>query len=299
VTLTLTRAVPDADRAVRALELAVTRRLDGLLQGDHLGRLPGPGWEPNDARLYQPGDDVRRIDWNVTARANGVHVRNTVADRELETWVVVDGSASLDFGTDQWQKRDLATAAVATFGFLSCHGGSRFGLVVADGDGARVHPPRSGRDHVRRLVRELANRPPAGTGAADLASALDRVRRSGRHPGVVVLVSDLLGEHAWVRPLRAHAERSRTIAVEVRDRREDELPAVGLLTLVDPETGAIREMPTGKPALRARFAAAAAVRRAEAHQAARRAGAEHLVLTTNRDWLTDIARFHLTSRRHP
>jgi uncharacterized protein (DUF58 family) len=297
VTLTVAGAVPRAERTTRQLELAVTRRLDGLLQGDHVGRLPGPGWEPNDGRDYQPGDDVRRIDWNLTARSGTVSVRNTVADRELETWVVADGSASLDFGTAQWHKRDLATATAAAFGFLSCDGGSRFGLVLADADGTRTYPARAGRDHVRQIVGDLAQRPPAGLGPADLPQALERVRRIAPRAGAVVLVSDLLGEHRWVPALRTHAAARRTIAVEIRDRREDELPAVGLLTVVDPETGAIREIPTGKPVLRARFAAAAAERRAATRQAVRRAGAEHLVLDTDRDWLTDITRFHLTARR--
>lgn len=297
MTLTVDRAVPDVHRTVRGLELAVTHRLDGLLQGDYRGLVPGPGWEANDGRPYQFGDDVRRIDWSLSARSAEIHVRDTIADRELETWVVIDGSASLDFGSDQWEKRDLAIAATAAFGFMSCTSGSRFGVVVADPSGVRVHPARSGRDHVRRVLRDLTVRPRAEQGSIDLADAIDRIRRIGRRPGAIVLVSDLLGDDTWVRSMRAHAARSHTLVAEVHDRREDELPAVGLLTLVDPETGALREVQTSDAGLRSRFAAAAAARRDTARRAVRSSGAGHLVLTTDRDWLRDLARHHLTARR--
>jgi uncharacterized protein (DUF58 family) len=240
---------------------------------------------------------VRRIDWSLSARSGEVHVRDSVADRELETWVIVDGSASLDFGTDQWRKRDLAIAATAAFGFMSCMSGSRFGAVVADPDGIRVHPAVGGRDHVRRVLHDLHRRPPAGPGDADLNGALERIRRLGRRPGAVVLVSDLICDDSWVRPMRVHAHRSNTVIAEIRDVREDELPAVGLLTLVDPETGRTREVQTNDRALRARFNAAAIDRRSAARRTARSSGADHLVLTTNRDWLTDIVRYHITKRR--
>jgi uncharacterized protein (DUF58 family) len=260
------------------------------------------------------GDDVRRIDWSLTARSNEVHVRDTIADHELETWIVIDGSASLDFGTDQWEKRDLAIAVAATFGFLSCKGASRFGVVVAEPSGPKVFPALGGIDHVRRTLRELQLRPRAVSpssrirkpvdghvdGHVDLGAAVERIARIGRRPGLVVLVSDLLSDPdataSWVRTLRAHSVRAHTIVAELRDRRDDELPAVGLVTLIDPETGRIRDVYTDDPKLRSRFAAAAAERRDAMRTAVRRSGAEHLVLTTDRDWLTDIVRHHLTKR---
>jgi uncharacterized protein (DUF58 family) len=297
VTLDVAQAVPSAQRTVRTLELAVTRRLDGLLQGEYRGFLLGPGWEPNDGRAYQVGDDVRRIDWSLSARSDEIHVRDSIADRELETWVVVDGSASLDFGTDQWRKRDLAVAATAAFGFMSCMSGSRFGAVVAGSDGIRVHPAAGGRAHVRRVLHDLHRHRPEQPGGADLNGALERIRRLGRRPGAVVVVSDLICDDTWVRPMRVHAHRSNTVIVEIRDVREDELPAVGLLTLVDPETGRTREVQTNDRALRARFNAAAIDRRAAVRRTARSSGADHLVLTTNRDWLTDIVRYHIIKRR--
>ncbi len=297
MTIQVGKAIPEAQRSVRSLELSVTRRLDGLLQGDYRGLLPGPGWEPNDGRPYEVGDDVRRIDWSLSARSNEIHVRDTIADRELETWVVLDGSASLDFGTDQWEKRDLAIAAAAAFGFMSCMTGSRFGAVIADPTGIKVHHASNGRDHVRRVLRALHQRPPAGMGDTDLAGAIERIRRIGRRPGAVVLVSDLLGDDAWVRPMRAYADRSHTVIAEIRDIREDALPAVGLLTLVDPETGIVREVQTNNRKIRARFAEAAAERRTTARRTARSSGADHFVLSTDRDWLTDIVRYHLMKRK--
>ena len=219
---------------------------------------------------------------------------------------MIDGSASLDFGTDQWEKRDLAIAVAATFGFLSCKGASRFGVVVAEPSGPKVFPALSGIDHVRRTLRELQLRPrpasPAGPidGHVDLGTAIERIARIGRRPGLVVLVSDLLSDPdasaSWVRTLRAHSVRAHTVVAELRDRRDDELPAVGLVTLVDPETGRVRDVYTDDPKLRSRFAAAAAERRDTMRTAVRRSGAEHLVLATDRDWLTDIVRHHLTKR---
>ena len=124
----------DPRKVLQTLELTVTRRLDGLLQGDHQGLVPGAGTEADEAREYEPGDDVRKIDWPLTARSGVVHVRNTIADRELETWLLVDGSASMEFGTADSTKRDLALAAAAAIGFLGGRGGNRIGALVLDGD---------------------------------------------------------------------------------------------------------------------------------------------------------------------
>src|SRR3954452_2292583 len=149
---------------LRQLEMAVTRKLDGLLQGDHQGLVPGGGTETADGRLYAPGDDVRRMDWNLTARTGVPHVRTTIADRELETWIVVDGSASLDFGTAACEKRDLALAASAAFTFLTIRGGNRVGASIF-GPEAAVVPPRSGRSAALALLHQLEQRGRAADGA--------------------------------------------------------------------------------------------------------------------------------------
>jgi len=162
------------ESALRTLEMDVRRRLDGLLQGNHLGLVPGPGTEPGEARPYQPGDDVRRMDWAVTARTTVAHIRETVADRELETWLAVDLSASLDFGTAACEKRDLAVAAVAAFTHLTGGGGNRIGAVLSTGQETARLPARGGLAHARGLVRRVAMTPRAPEGVrGDLAALLE------------------------------------------------------------------------------------------------------------------------------
>jgi uncharacterized protein (DUF58 family) len=286
-----------SEEALRRLELLVTRKLDGLLHGDHQGIVPGGGSEAGEGRVYQPGDDVRRIDWNLTARSTVTSVRDTVADRELETWLVVDGSASLDFGTAECSKRDLASAAAAAFGFLTCRDGNRLGAVLYGPEGATVLPPRTGREGVLRLLRRLGRRPPAAEGAASLGTALRRARMVVRRRGLVVVVSDLLDDDDWPGQLRALAARHEVVVVQVGDPREAELPAVGYLTVVDPETGRRHEVQTANRRFRERFATAAAEQRAAAARSVRTAGAGHLELATDRDWLLDVVRFTAARRR--
>ncbi|HVF06453.1 MAG TPA: DUF58 domain-containing protein [Frankiaceae bacterium] len=285
-----------ADR-LRQLELLVTRRLDGVVAGDHQGRVRGVGSEVEDARVYVPGDDSRRIDWNATARLGDVHVRDTIADRELETWLVFDGSASLDFGTATCEKRDLALAAAAAFAFVTAGPGNRIGAVVYDGSGARIVAPRSGRDGTLALLHTLGSRDRAAEGDASLAAAIRRCRLAAPRRGLMVVVSDLLDGSDWQRELVAASVKHDVVVAEVRDPREDGLPPVGLLTLVDPETGRRVEVQTNSRKLRARFAEAAAARRAAARDAVRKAGAAHLVLSTDRDWLQDLVRFTVARRQ--
>ncbi|MDQ3578267.1 MAG: DUF58 domain-containing protein, partial [Actinomycetota bacterium] len=178
------------EAGLRLLELDVRRRLDGLLQGNHLGLVPGPGSEPGEARPYQPGDDVRRMDWAVTARTTVPHIRETVADRELETWLVVDLSASLDFGTAACEKRDLAVAAVAAIAHLTRGGGNRIGALIATGERMIRVPARGGLAHARGLVKKVAETPRATEGVrGDLADAVEQLRRPPRRRGLAVVIS--------------------------------------------------------------------------------------------------------------
>ena len=296
---TLPRAgVQNPQEALRQLQLVVTRRLDGLLQGDYLGLVPGHGSEPGESRVYVEGDDVRRIDWNVTARTTVPHVRDLIADRELETWALVDCSASLDFGTAQCEKRDLALAAVAAIGFLTARMGNRMGAVIVRPDGSVRVPARSGRQAMMALLHTMATRPRVdGGGPTDLTAALESMMRPPRRRGLTVVVSDFLAPPGWERPLRALATRHQVLAVEVIDPRELELPDVGYLTLVDPETGRRREIQTAQASLRSRYAEAAAAQRAAIASSIRTAGASHLVLRTDRDWLRDVVEFVLMARR--
>jgi uncharacterized protein (DUF58 family) len=285
------------EAGLRLLELDVRRRLDGLLQGNHLGLVPGPGTEPGEARPYQPGDDVRRMDWAVTARTTTPHIRETVADRELETWLAIDLSASLDFGTAACEKRDLVIASVAAVAHLTRGGGNRIGAVVATGaDTARI-PARGGLAYARGLIRKIAETPtpPDGT-AGDLSGLLEQLRRPPRRRGLIVVISDFLGDITWQRSLRALSGRHDLVAIEVVDPRDIDLPDVGTVVLSDPETGRQREV-DATPLLRREFAAAAAQHRADVAAAIRRAGAGHLVLRTDSDWVADTVRFVVARKR--
>lgn len=279
------------------LELLVTRKLDGLLLGDHQGLVPGGGSEPADGRPYEPGEDVRRMDWNLTARSGSPHVRTTVADRELECWLVVDTSASLDFGTAECEKRDLALAAAAAFGLLTARDGNRVGALLFGPSGLSVSPPRGGRSAVLALLRRLERLPRAGEGEVDIAASLRRVRMIARRRGLVVVITDLMDTGPWERELRGLGARHDVVVAQVRDPRESELPPVGLLTLVDPETGRRVEVQTDNPPLRERFALAATQRQDAVRRAVRVAGASHLELSTGRDWLLDVVRFVAARRR--
>ncbi|HZG91550.1 MAG TPA: DUF58 domain-containing protein [Pseudonocardia sp.] len=285
------------EAALRTLELTVRGRLDGLLQGNHLGLVPGPGSEPGEARAYQPGDDVRRMDWAVTARTTEAHVRETVADRELETWAVLDLSPSLDFGTAACEKRDLAIAALAAVAHLTRGGGNRIGAILSTGAETVRVPARGGLAHSRGLLRRIAETPRAPEGTrGDLAEAVERLRRPPRRRGLAVVISDFLGEPDWERPLRALSARHELLAVEVLDPLELELPDVGSVVLADPETGRQREVVT-TPLLRREFAAAAAAHRDLVAATLRRCGAAQLTLRTDSDWITDIVRFALARKR--
>lgn len=279
---------------LRRLELDVTIRLDGMLSGDHLAYAPGPGTERAGARPYEPGDDARRIDWSLTARALTTHVRTTEADRELETWVVVDRSASLDFGTAQREKREVVLAAVAAFGFLSVRGGNRLGVIVAGGERLTRLPARTGRLAVLAALSAIYDTPRRETGpapGADLTAALIQLERTQSRRGQVVVVSDFLDTADWAASLQRLAMRHQLIAAQVSDRREFDLPPVGMLSVVDAETGQHLHIQTNTPALRERYAAAAAARQERIRHAMGQAGAAHLQLSTDRDWLVDVVRF--------
>jgi uncharacterized protein (DUF58 family) len=303
-----------AEAVLSRLQLLVTRKLDGLLQGDYVGLLPGPGSEAGESREYRPGDDVRRMDWPVTARTTQPHVRRTVADRELETWLAVDLSASLDFGTARWLKRDLVIAAAAAMAHLTVRGGNRIGAVVGTGPGtpakarrrsAAEEPPpaavrlpaRPGRKEAQGLLRSIA-RTEIRPGRADLGALVDMLNRPPRRRGVAVVISDFLAPvEQWERPVRKLGVRHDVVGIEVVDPRELELPDVGVLTLADPESGALHEVQTADPKLRQRYADAAAAQRGEIARALRAAGAAHLRLRTDTDWLLDMVRF-VAAQRH-
>ena len=298
------------ERRLRRLELSITRRLDGMLHGQHLGLLPGIGSEPAGSREYRAGEDeVRRMDWAVTARTTVPHVRTVDSDRELATWVLVDGTPSMDFGTAEFEKRELAVAAVAAVGFLTAGAGNRLGAHLLRPDGVRRFPARVGRMHLLGMLRTLMATPRAEPGAETMGfgAAVEGVHRAVRRRGLVVLVSDFLdgldqdglGPAApeWEQPMRRLATRHQVLAVQITDPRERELPDVGLLTLVDPETGQRREVSSASRRLRERYAEAARTQQRTITDALRRTGASHLPLRTDGDWIADIVRHVHAQRR--
>ena len=298
------------ERRLRRLELMVTRRLDGMLHGQYLGLLPGIGSEPAGSREYRAGEDeVRRMDWSVTARTNVAHVRQVDADRELATWVLVDATPSMDFGTAEFEKRELAIAAVAAVGFLTAGSGNRLGAHLLGPQGVRRFPARGGRTHLLGMLRTLLAVPRAmpATDPVGLATAIDGLHRAVPRRGLAVVVSDFLdgldedglgpGAPDWEQPLRRLAARHQVLAVQVSDPREQELPDVGLLTVVDPESGVLREVPTASRKLRERYAAAARTQQESITAALKRAGAAQLRLRTDRDWVADIVRHVHAQRR--
>ena len=250
--------------------------------------------------MFSPGDDARRIDWNLTARSLVPHVRTTEADRELEAWIVADRSASLDFGTAQREKRDVVLAAVAAFGFLIVRGGNRLGILICGGDDvARIEPASSRTALLGALSRlyDTPRRPQGPAEQADLAATLRQFERVQRRRGQLIVISDFLDGSDWPAPLRRISLRHHVVAVQVIDPREFELPSVGMLALVDTETGQTMHVQTRSERLRERYAVAATERHDFIAARLRSAGAQHVVLSTGRDWLTDITRF-VGQQRH-
>ena len=291
------------EAVLRRLELTVRAKLDGLLQGNHQGLVPGPGSETGESRQYVPGDDVRRMDWPVTARTMTPHVRLTIADRELETWLVVDLSPSMDFGTALTDKRELVLAAITAVVHLTVRGGNRVGALVSNGEQTYRIPALPGTAHARYLIRRIAATPKAqSSGADNLVAMLESLRRPPRRRGLVAVVSDFLDTSgaqppAWQRALKALSARHELLGIEVLDPRELVLTDAGLVTFVDPETGRQLEVQTSDRVVQERYAAAATAQRTVIASSLRHAGAGHLQLRTDRDWLDDVVRFVLARRR--
>jgi uncharacterized protein (DUF58 family) len=283
---------PTPEALLRALDVVVRRRVEALLSGDHRSTAIGIGTELAQIRPYQPGDDVRRIDWNVTARTQEPHVRDQVAERALVSWLVLDTSPSMTFGTADRRKADVAEGVALAVGHVGTRHGNRLGVVTFGDAKPLAVPPRQGRVGLIGLLT-IARREPQGDGggATSLGEALARTGRLATSRALIFVVSDFRGPRDWRRDLIELAGRHDVVAVEIRDQREQELPDVGELWLVDPETGRQLRVDTSRRRLRERFAAAAAAERAELVAELRSAGADHVVLWTAGDWLRTFAGF--------
>ena len=281
---------------LRALEVKIGRRMEGLLAGDYRSSLFGDGTEFAQVRPYEPGDDVRRIDWNVTARTREPHVRVDLAERVLVTWLVLDTSPSMQFGTADRRKADVAEGAAIAIGHVATRRGNRLGIVTFGGAEPRALPARQGRMGLVGLLAAIRQEPEpdgddARPGATSLGEAINRAGALARQRSLVVVVSDFRGPRDWRRPLLELAGRHDVVALEVRDRREQELTNVGALWLVDPETGRLMHVDTRSRRLRERFATAAAAERADVARQLALAGVRHHVLATSGDWLRSLAVF--------
>jgi uncharacterized protein (DUF58 family) len=285
---------PLSSSSLRALELSVGRRVDGLLAGDYKSAFAGVGSELWQVRPYEAGDDVRRIEWNVTARTGDPHVRVELAERVLVTWLVLDASASMAFGTAERRKADVAEGVAVAIGYAATRRGNRLGT-VSFGTEAKVEPPRQGRRALLDTLHLLRDLPPSGSGS--LRDALELADKVARQRSLVVVVSDFRGRADWRSPLLRLAGRHAVLAVEVRDPREQELADVGELRLVDPETGRQLRVDTGDRGLRERFSAAAADERRALVTSLATAGVRHVAVSTEGDWLRPLAAF-LRRGRH-
>jgi uncharacterized protein (DUF58 family) len=283
---------PTPEALLRALDVVVRRRVEALLAGEYRSNSVGIGTELAQIRPYQPGDDVRRIDWNVTARTREPHVRDQVAERALVSWLVMDTSPSMCFGTAERRKADVAEGVALAVGHLATRRGNRLGVVTFGDETPVTIPPRQGRVGLMGLLASLRREPQVeGGGATSLGEALARAARLAHSRSLFFLVSDFRGPRDWKTPLLSLAGRHDVLAVEIRDRREQELPDVGELWLVDPETGRHLRVDTSRRKLRETFAAAAEAERAELTTELRRCGVDHLVLWTAGDWLRSFAGF--------
>lgn len=294
---------PSTRRVLAQLELLVAQRLAGAVHGDYQGFFPGPGKEAGEGRPYVPGDDVRMIDWNLTARTMHTHVRDPIRDHELDVWLVVDLSASQSFGTRGGEKRELALLGAAAFGFAATWLANRVGAVLLVDGESEVRPLRSGKPHLQSILHRIARintgsaRPDPPAGRTDLRAALARVGTVAPRRGFVAVLSDFLVEPGWATDLHRLSQRHTVVAVELVDPLELRLPAVGSLVVEDPETGERLTVDTLDAALRQRYEEAAREQRERIAYVIRNAGAEHLQLRTDQDWIGQIVRF-FQLRRH-
>lgn len=284
---------PVPERLLHALDVTIARRMDGLLAGDYRSALHGEGTELAQIRPYAPGDDVRQIDWSVTARTGEPHVRVHHAERALITWLVLDTSPSMGFGTADRRKADVAEGVALALGHVATRRGNRLGALTFGDDDPRAIPVRQGKTGLIGLLRILRQRedPKQRVGATSLGEALERANRLARQRSLVIVASDFRGPLDWRKPLLQLAGRHDVIAVEIRDPREQELPNAGELWLVDPETGRQLRVDTRSSKLRARFAQAAAEERTGLARTLTSLGVRHVVLSTSGDWLRPLALF--------
>ena len=286
-TTSQTTATPTPEQVLDRLDFTVMRRLDGLLQGDYRSLFRGGGLDFTDLRDYQPQDDIRHIDWNVTARMNTPFVRQYIEDRDLTAWFLLDRSASMAFGGDPNKSQMLTDTAVAIARLLT-RGGNRVGAVLWNNRVQSVIEPRSGRQQVLRLAKHMLTPPIPSNEPTDLARLGHTALASIRRRSLIFVVSDFVTEDGWERPLALLARRHEVIALRILDPAEIDLPNVGLMVMQDAETGEQLMVDTSDRGLRERFAAAALRREEHIEQCARRASMDLHTISTDDDLVRSI-----------
>jgi uncharacterized protein (DUF58 family) len=278
---------------IDALDLSLSHRISGSLAGDRHAIGVGAGTELAQLRPYAIGDDVRRIDAAATARTGEPHVRLQVPERTLTTWVAIDVSPSMAFGTTVRLKADVAEGVALVLGRLALRRAGRLGvLAFGAGEIPRLLPPRSAKAGLVALRRALAEgvAPDGRDDVHALATALGRMGRVARQPGLIAVVSDFRNQQDWARPLGALRARHAVLAIEVHDPREASMPSVGRIAVIDPETGARHAIDTSKAAIRRRFETLERERREELAAELRRLRIDHVSLSTADDWLLQLGR---------
>jgi uncharacterized protein (DUF58 family) len=286
------RAAGNAEHVLRRLEWTAIRRLDGILQGDYRTLLRGAGLDLADLREYQFHDDVRHIDWNVTARLQIPHVRVFTEDREMATWFLLDLSPSVDFGSGEQRKRNVSAEFVTVLARMLTRHGNRVGALLYGSGVDTVIPARGGRRHVLHLLHSMQTRPAhAESGTTRLRELLESAANLLKRRSTVFVVSDFISEPGWERPLAQLARRHEVVAVRLVDPLELDLPDLGLLTIRDSETGEQVLVDTHDAGFRRRFARIAAQREAELREGFVRAGVDALELSTDGDLVDAVVRF--------
>ena len=285
-------AVGGAEHVLRRLEWTVIRRLDGLLQGDYRTLLRGTGLDLADLREYQLHDDVRHIDWNVTARLQVPHVRVFTEDREMAAWFLLDLSPSVDFGSTDQRKRNVSAEFVAVLARMLTRHGNRVGALLYGAGVDTILPARGGRLHVLNLLHAMQSRPVgAESGSTKLHELLQSAAATVRRRSTIFVVSDFISEPGWEKPLAMLAQRHEVVVVRLLDPMELELPDLGLIPIRDAETGEQLLIDTHDAGFRKRFARIAAQREADLRQAFMQAGVDTLELSTGDDLVAAVMRF--------
>lgn len=296
--MTMPTPASTPERILQRLDWQVIRRLDGLLQGDYRSLFYGYGLDFADLREYQPDDDLRYIDWNVTARMDTPYVRQYVEEREITAWFLLDLSPSMDFGTLESQKRTVLIDAVTTLARLLTRHGNRIGAVFYGGRVERTIPARGGRLQVLRLVNDLLKQPQHPRAAfTNLTPLLEAGLHAIKQRSLIFIISDFISAPGWERPLRALNQRHDVIAIRMWDPREMELPDIGLVLMEDAETGEQLYVDTHDATFRRRFHEASQQREAALSETFKRAGVDLLGLSTEEDLVRAIVRFATLRRQ--